>query len=118
MALKRETGERVDYENVIANLRARKIDEQYWGRFFNIVPVNFSTEAKDLLGHLKFLTDSGLLAINPRFGKLITAMRTAVAVENKLDKQATSYDDLIDALRCALSYYRIPKPARAMYPMK
>jgi hypothetical protein len=44
-------------------------------------------------------------AINPRFDKLITALRTAVDNEGSLDKEATSYDDTFDAYRLALEYY-------------
>jgi hypothetical protein len=46
-----------------------------------IVPVNFNTEHKAMLGHCKMILESegGRIAINPeRFDKLITALRTAV----------------------------------------
>jgi hypothetical protein len=33
------------------------------------------------------------------FHKLVTALRTAVAKEGILDKEATSYDDILDAMR-------------------
>jgi hypothetical protein len=47
----------------------------------------------------------GYLAINKKFDKLITALRTAVSVENTLDKESTSYNDCFDAFRLALKYY-------------
>ena len=43
--------------------------------------------------------------INPRFDKLITALRTAVDNEATLDKEATSYDDIFDAFRLALQFF-------------
>ncbi len=43
--------------------------------------------------------------INPRFDKLITALRTAVDNEATLDKEATSYDDIFDGYRLALEFY-------------
>ena len=43
--------------------------------------------------------------INPRFDKLITALRTAVDNEATLDKEATSYDDILDGFRLALQFY-------------
>jgi hypothetical protein len=35
-----------------------------------------------------------------------TAMRTAVDNNGVLDKEATSYDDIFDAFRLALKFYR------------
>ena len=52
-----------------------------WSQNMRIVPVNFNTEHKGMLGHCKMILeqDPGKIAINPdRFGKLITALRTAV----------------------------------------
>jgi hypothetical protein len=49
--------------------------------------------------------DGGRLAINPMFDKLITALRTAVDSDGTLDKEATSYNDIFDALRLALKFY-------------
>ena len=41
-----------------------------------------------------------MIAINPKFTKLVTALRTAVENgEGNLDKEATSHDDLFDAFR-------------------
>jgi hypothetical protein len=43
--------------------------------------------------------DGGKIAINPdRFDKLITSLRTAVDNDGVLDKEATSYNDIFDAL--------------------
>jgi hypothetical protein len=36
-------------------------------------------------------------------------MRTAVAIEYKLDKEQTSYDDLLDAFRISLIFYKRSK---------
>ena len=45
------------------------------------------------------------IAINPdRFDKLITALRTAVENEYKLQKEETSYDDILDAFRLSLQF--------------
>jgi hypothetical protein len=51
-----------------------------------IIPVPFSTNHAKMLQHLKMLIDEGLIAISPKFDKLIIALRTAVATEYKLDK--------------------------------
>ena len=73
-----------------------------------IVPVNFNTEHKAMLGHCKMILedDGGRIAINSdRFDKLITALRTAVDIDGTLDKEATSYNDIFDAFRLALKFY-------------
>ena len=49
--------------------------------------------------------EKGYIAINPAFDKLIISLRTAVAEENILDKESTSYSDIFDAYRLALKYY-------------
>lgn len=48
------------------------------------------------IAHTKKLmeNDGGQIAINQGFDKLITSLRTAVANEYKLDKEATSYDNV------------------------
>jgi hypothetical protein len=50
--------------------------------------------------------DGGRIAINPVFDKLITSLRTAVDADGTLDKEATSYDDIFDAFRLSLKFYR------------
>ena len=51
--------------------------------------------------------EDGYIAINPdRFDKLITALRTAVDNDGVLDKEATSYNDVFDAFRLAMKFYR------------
>jgi hypothetical protein len=74
-----------------------------------IVPVNFNTEHKAMLGHCKMIleNDGGRMAINPdKCDKLITSLRTAVDNDGTLDKESTSYNDIFDAFRLALKFYR------------
>jgi hypothetical protein len=59
-----------------------------------------------MLGHSKLILEKGCLAINEKFDKLITSLRTSVATENTLEKEATSYNDLFDSFRLALEYYQ------------
>jgi hypothetical protein len=49
----------------------------------------------------------GYLAMPEKHDKLITSLRTAYAKELTLDKEQTSYDDLLDALRLSLKGYNI-----------
>jgi hypothetical protein len=43
----------------------------------------------------------------PQFEKLITALRTAKENEGNLDKEGTVHNDLFDAFRLSLKYYRL-----------
>ena len=50
--------------------------------------------------------DGGRIAINSnKFDKLITQLRTAVDRDGTLDKEATSYHDILDAFRLELKFY-------------
>ena len=74
-----------------------------------IVPVNFNKEHKAMLGHCKMILEHEprKIAINPdKFDKLITALRTAVDNDGALDKELTSYNNIFDAFRLALKFYR------------
>jgi hypothetical protein len=80
-----------------------------------VVPVPFSVEGAHTLQHAKWLMEeteedgSSLIAIDKRFDKLLTGLRTAVANEYKLQKEETSYDDLVDAFRLSLQFYKRSK---------
>ena len=66
-----------------------------------------------MLQHTKWLLEeteedgSSLIAIHPSFEKLLTSLRTAVAIEYKLDKEQTSNNDILDAFRLALTFYEV-----------
>jgi hypothetical protein len=107
-SLKMQIGEDPDYDKLIARYRSEKMSGN-WSQDMRIVPVNFNAEHKAMLGHCKMLLedDRRKIAINPdRFDKLITALRTAVDNDGTLDKEATSYNDIFDAFRLALKFYR------------
>ena len=50
--------------------------------------------------------EGGRIALNPKFDKLITSLRTAVDNDGTLDKESTSYNDIFDAFRLALKFYQ------------
>jgi hypothetical protein len=51
--------------------------------------------------------EGGRIAITlDRFDKLITSLRTAVDNDGTLDKESTSYNNIFDAFRLALKFYR------------
>ena len=68
-----------------------------------------------MLQHTKWLLDekeedgSSLIAIDKgRFHKLVTSLSTAIANEYKLDKEQTSFNDILDAFRLSLRSIRGP----------
>ena len=70
-----------------------------------VIPVPFSKEHKAMLTHCKELLEyqNGMVAIHPRFNKLVTSLRTAVENgEGMLDKEATSHD----AFRLSLIFWQ------------
>jgi hypothetical protein len=105
-SLKIWIGEEADYDKVIARYRSEGLDDGT--QDMKIVPVNFKSEHKAMLGHCKMILerDGGRIAINPdKFDKLITSLRTAVDIDGTLDKESTSYNDIFDAFRLALKFY-------------
>jgi hypothetical protein len=72
-SLKLQIGEDADYDKVIARYRSEKMSDN-WSQDMKIVPVNFNTEHKAMLGHCKMILENnaGRIAINPdKFDKLI-----------------------------------------------
>jgi hypothetical protein len=105
-SLKLQIGEEADYDKVIAKYRSEGLGDGT--QDMKIVPVNFKSEHKAMLGHCKMILekDGGRIAINPdKFDKLIISLRTAVDADGLLDKESTSYHDIFDAFRLALKFY-------------
>jgi hypothetical protein len=92
--LKIKFGEPTDYEKYDLDPESMEV-----------IHVNFSTE-HNMLSHLHLMVNKEYLAI-PKYDKLIVSLRTAYAKEYSLDKEQTSYDDMIDALRLSLKCYSI-----------
>jgi hypothetical protein len=69
--------------------------------------VNFGTEHKQMLSHLYLMINRKYLAIPEKYDKLIISLRTAQAKEYSLDKEQTSYNVVLDALRLSLKGYNI-----------
>src|SRR5919202_2761079 len=100
-------GEEADYDKVIARYKSEKMSGN-WSQDMRLVPVNFNSEHKVMLGHCKMILEHEprKIAINPdKFDKLITSLRTAVDNDGTLDKESTSYNDIFDAFRLSLKYY-------------
>jgi hypothetical protein len=115
-ALKQEFEERYDEQWIRDQFAyCKKHNLHIEDRMF-IVPVPFSVEGAKSLQHAKWLLDereedgSSLIQIDrERFHKLVTALRTAVANVYKLDKEVSVFNDILDAFRMALTFYKRTK---------
>ena len=79
-------------------------------QYMKVVPVPFSTEGKSMLIHTKELLEfeRPIVAISPKFDKLLTSLRTCLSDDlGKVDKDATSYDNVLDAFRLSLQMFRL-----------
>jgi len=109
--LKQEVNEDSDYIKQIDYYKHNYpsvYDLQFLQHNMFVIPVAFSKEHKAMLAHVKELMEyqNGMIAINPKHTKLVTALRTAVENgEGSLDKEATSHDDLFDAFRLSLMFW-------------
>ena len=77
--------------------------------YMTVVPIVFNTENINFMSsHSKKLLDDsrGLISINPKFDKLITALRGAVFNEYKLDKEESVHNDLMDTFLMMCTFFR------------
>ncbi|MFZ0556127.1 MAG: hypothetical protein WAM26_12615 [Nitrososphaeraceae archaeon] len=109
--LKQAVNEDSDYVKQIAYYKKNfpsVYDLQFLQQNMFVIPVPFSKEHKALLAHCKELLEyqNGMVAIHPKFTKLITSLRTAVEKgDGSLDKEATSFDDCFDSFRLSLMFW-------------
>jgi hypothetical protein len=110
-ALKERVEEDPNYELTIQYLKreyASVYDLQFLQQSMFVIPITFSKEHEHMLAHTKAMMEykNGQVAINPKFTKLITSLRTAVENgEGMLDKDATSFDDCFDGFRMSLFWH-------------
>jgi hypothetical protein len=110
--LKRQVGETSRWDFIQEKILYCKKLNLDLARYMTVVPVPFSTEGKNMIMHTKELLEfeAPLIAINPKFDKLITSLRTAISTdEGKLDKEQTSYHNVLDAFRLALKGIKMVK---------
>lgn len=104
--LKREFEESTDWHYIHERI---KWYEQHGTRLENemlVIPVSFGRHGPEMLQHAAWILDerdeqgNSVIGIDKdKFPKLITALRTAVAENYRLDKNVSIYDDLLDAFR-------------------
>ena len=80
--------------------------EKKYYQWMKVEPIPFQTTHKQMLYHVKFLLERKYVHIDKRFDKLITSLRTAIATDGILDKQQTSFNDILDSFRLVLWLYQ------------
>jgi hypothetical protein len=107
-SLKRTLNEPHSEQYVFEKLAEYKKNKINPANYMKVIPIPFSTQGAKMLQHAKSLLEDkdNLIAIDKRFDKLLTALRTAVANEYKFDKEQTSYHDILDAFRLSLHLYQ------------
>jgi hypothetical protein len=112
ISLKEQVGDIARWERMNDKILYCKKNNLDLARYMTVVPVPFSTEGKNMIMHTKELLEfeTPLIAINPKFDKLISALRTAISDDlGKLDKEQTSYHNVLDAFRLSLKGIKIVK---------
>lgn len=83
----------------------RRIEEQ-----MKVIPTPFGTEAVRMLVNTKQLLETpDLIAIHSKFTNLIISLRSARAENYHLQKDESVNNDLLDAFRLALQYFKLTK---------
>ena len=75
-----------------------------------VIPVPFSTEEENVLIHTKEVLELGrpIISIPIKIEKLLTSLKTCQSDDpGKLDKEATSYDSVLDAFRLGLQIFKL-----------
>jgi hypothetical protein len=107
--LKRQWGERYDAKWVFSTIAEYEKNGWDINKLMRIIPVPFSSNHAKMLQTAKSSVEDprNLVLIDRCFDKLLTSLRTAIAVEYSLKKEGyTLYHDLLDAFRLSLQAYR------------
>jgi hypothetical protein len=110
--IKELVGETTRWEYIQEKILYCKKHNLDLARYMTVIPVPFAIAGKDMIMHTKELLEHErpLVAINPKFEKLITSLRTAISDDlGKLDKEQTSYHNVLDAFRLALKGINLVK---------
>lgn len=102
-ALKMAIGENPNY----GKYKKDEIDKKIYSGSMVVCPIPFNMKSKEMMYSMKELVDKGLLVIHEKQRKVIDCLRSAYVINERLDKERTTHDDLYDAMRLALSNYQI-----------
>ena len=99
VSLKKKIDERSDWKYIQEKIQYCKKHNLNLTQYMIVCPIVFNTENINFMSQsLKRLLDDsrGLISINPKFSKLITALSGAIFNEYKLDKEESVHNDLTD----------------------
>jgi hypothetical protein len=120
-SLKREVAlERDNWAYVqekMAYCKKHKVDIN---QYMKVVPVPFSIEGKSMLIYTKELLEfeRPIISIPAKFEKLVTSLRTCQSDDvGRLDKDGTSYDNVLDAFRSSLQMFKLKEEERRTIPL-
>jgi hypothetical protein len=102
-SLKIQVDENPDWKTVFERQKHDKIPDKFKYNTMTVCPINFSTDHKPMMAYCKALLSDGIVAIVPKFDKLLIALNTATDRENMLQKDQMSYSDVFDSFRLAVN---------------
>jgi flagellar biosynthesis/type III secretory pathway chaperone len=109
VSLKKKIDERSDWKYIqekVQLCRKRNLDI---AQYMTVVPIVFNTENINFMSsHSKRLLDDsrGLISINSKFSKLITALKGAIFNEYRLDKEESPHNDLTDCYMMLNTFFK------------
>ena len=109
VSLKKKIDEKSDWIYIQEKVQYYKKKNLDIAQCMTVVPVVFNTENINFMGsHSKRLLDDsrGLISINPKFSKLITALRGAQFNEYKLMKDESVHNDLTDTWLMLCTFFK------------
>jgi hypothetical protein len=110
--LKIDNGEDIDWDSQI---RRSKKEGWNWMALMHVLPLAFSKYGREMLANTKYFIDNGDIRIHPEFKPLIMSLHTATEKQfgpGLLDKDRTQHNDIFDAFRLALFYFRQDKETK------
>ncbi len=107
-SLKNRLDENSKWEYIHDKIQHCKKNNLNLAHYMTVVPIVFNTENINFMSShsKKILDDSrGLIAINEKHTKLITALRGAIFTEYKLNKDESPHHDLTDCFNMVCSFF-------------
>ena len=94
-------GDNTDWQYIHDTLASYKKMNLRVETVMKVIPVSFAQEGPSMLTHCKNLLEheDNVIAINPKYTELITALKGAVSVDYRLDKKESPLNDLTDGFR-------------------
>jgi hypothetical protein len=109
VSLKNKIDENSKWEYIHDKISWCKKTNNNLAHYMVVCPIPFNTENINFMSsHSKKLLDDsrGLIAINSKFDKLITALRGAIFNEYKLDKDESPHNDLTDCFNMLCTSFK------------